>query len=406
MPDSASLPASDAVVKVCSAEPPESISRRRATIMLVLVTLLWGWSFPLVKNWLTMASQTQCPGGEIIAALTNMALRYPLALALLGVFQFRIYRMSSWRELSVGLFIGLVMSAGSALQVWGLAEATPALSAFLTSLASAWVPLLALGWFRQVIPRLTWLGLALGIGGAAVLARVDGPEGWTLGRGEGLTLAASVFFAVGILLLDRLGGPVPPGHLTVGYLAGTGLPAIIVLADLDRQHAEGASSGARSRAVDGIPHGAGLSLDGRVPAASLGGKGGVDLSFGTGVRGGILSFVWPRFNHVLAADRRRSHPGRQPAGGVAGMAGGTAARYARCCMRDEPGCCPPVFGLDRMRYVSYYRDSGTEARSHLELEGVPALCCELTQEKPDVIATASAGGAFCKSGSPAWQASA
>jgi drug/metabolite transporter (DMT)-like permease len=197
--------------------------------MLVLVTLLWGWSFPLVKNWLTMASQTQCPGGEVIAALTNMALRYPLALVLLAVFQFRLYRMPSRRELGIGLFIGLVMSAGSALQVWGLAEATPALSAFLTSLASAWVPLLALGWFKQVIPRLTWLGLALGIGGAAVLARVDGPEGWTLGRGEGLTLAASVLFAVGILLLDRLGRPVPAGHLTVGYLAGTGLPAIIVL---------------------------------------------------------------------------------------------------------------------------------------------------------------------------------
>jgi drug/metabolite transporter (DMT)-like permease len=53
-------------------------------------------------------------------------------------------------------------------------------------------------------------------------------ESWTFGLGAWLTLASAVIFAGVILLLDRWGRTVPPGHLTVGYLAGMGLPALLL----------------------------------------------------------------------------------------------------------------------------------------------------------------------------------
>jgi drug/metabolite transporter (DMT)-like permease len=43
-----------------------------------------------------------------------------------------------------------------------------------------------------------------------------------------MTLLASFIFAVLIVLLDRLGRQVRPGHLTVGFLTATGLPALVL----------------------------------------------------------------------------------------------------------------------------------------------------------------------------------
>jgi drug/metabolite transporter (DMT)-like permease len=110
---------------------------------------------------------------------------------------------------------------GFALQVQGLAHTSPALSGFITSLCSAWVPLLAFFVLRTPIAGITVLGLLLGVSGTAVLG-LDLSKGWALGVGEGMTLIASVFFAVQVLLLDRLGRQVRSTHLTMGFLGTTG----------------------------------------------------------------------------------------------------------------------------------------------------------------------------------------
>src|SRR5205807_7877263 len=100
---------------------------------------------------------------------------------------------------------------------------TPAMSSFFTSLASAWVPLLVLAGWRVRIPRLTLLGLGLGVAGVGVMV-----EGWTVQGGDALTLIASVIFAVQVLLLDRLGRAVEPMHLTAGFLGITGIAAFLL----------------------------------------------------------------------------------------------------------------------------------------------------------------------------------
>jgi len=187
----------------------------RASLMLVLVTVLWGLSFPWTKNWQLAASGG--PGSELLASLTLIGLRMLLAVALLVACQPGLVTRPTWSEHLGGGLLGSVFFAGFLLQTWGLAWTTPALSAFFTCLSSAWVPLLC--WLLgQRVGGLTLLGLSLALLGCAVLV-----DGWNLGLGEWLTLGASLLFAVQMLVLDRLGRRLDPAHFSGAFLAVTGV---------------------------------------------------------------------------------------------------------------------------------------------------------------------------------------
>jgi drug/metabolite transporter (DMT)-like permease len=196
--------------------------------VLVFVTLLWGVSFPLAKDWQDAAGG--CPGGPLLSSLTLIALRMLAALVLLVAVRPRLLRDASCRAHVTGVLIGSSFVVGFTLQLVGLAWTTPARSAFITSLGSAWTPLLAWACLRIPVSRPALVGLLLGILGSAVLAFKNGPDlgaEWAVGRGEVLTLFASIVFAVQILLLDRLGRRAEPAHLSVAFLATGGIVALL-----------------------------------------------------------------------------------------------------------------------------------------------------------------------------------
>lgn len=195
--------------------PPGHPAAGRASLMLVMVTLLWGMSFTWTKSWQVAAHGA--PGGELLWSLTLIALRMPLAVVVLGVWQPRILLSPTAREYRGGMLLGAVFFAGFALQTWGLAATTPALSAFCTSLCSAWVPVAGYLLFRERVAPLTLLGLGLALLGCAVLV-----DGWRLGRGEWLTVLGSFLFTAQVLVLDRLGRSMEPAHLSAGFLLATG----------------------------------------------------------------------------------------------------------------------------------------------------------------------------------------
>lgn len=193
---------------------------RRATLMLIGVTFFWAFSFPLVKTWQNAASQ--CPGGELVSSLTLLGLRMLIATIILLALQPRLLTAPTGQEHRFGAILGIITFVSLFLQFWGLARTSPALSAFLTSLGSAWVPIL--GWllFRVVVPRLTIMGLGIGVIGVAILTlQPDKP--WQLGMGESLTLLSSVLFAVQILLLERFGQRGNSAHFTTALFATTAI---------------------------------------------------------------------------------------------------------------------------------------------------------------------------------------
>ncbi len=197
-----------------------------ASWMLVAVTALWGFSFTWTKAWQDAAEKTlPCPGGELLSALTLIALRMPLALLMLGVARPSLVLNPTRKELSGGVVLGLVFLSGFILQTWALAGTTPALSGFFTSLCSVWVPFLALALGDRVrLP--TVVGLAVAAAGCAALVWTD-DKGWKFGWGEWLTAAASVIFAVQLMMLDRIGKGLEPAHLSAGFFAAIGGGAFV-----------------------------------------------------------------------------------------------------------------------------------------------------------------------------------
>jgi drug/metabolite transporter (DMT)-like permease len=210
-------------------ESPPRHSEALAAAMLGLACVCWALFFTLGKNWQIAARD--CPGGELVSSLSLIGIRPVLALLIFALVRPRLFVRASGRAVRIGLFLGLLNFAGTALQVWGLASTSPALSGFFTSLASLWVPLLAFAWFRLPVSGATWLGLLLGIAGLALLG-IDPDQPWRLGKGDGLTVLASVVFAVMIVLLDRLGRTVESSEMTLSFIAMTGLPALALAASL------------------------------------------------------------------------------------------------------------------------------------------------------------------------------
>jgi drug/metabolite transporter (DMT)-like permease len=192
--------------------------------MLVGVTLLWGLSFPLMKNW--QAAAEGCPGGVVLSSLTVIGVRMLLALAVLAVWQPRLFTAPTWREHVGGAALGTAFWAGFVLQVWGIASTTPALSAFFTSISSAWVPPLAWAFLGITVAPVTLLGLGVALAGMAVLG-LDLDKAYGLGPGEFLTLLASVLFAVQILLLDRLGKRLQSAHLSAGFFGAAAILSVV-----------------------------------------------------------------------------------------------------------------------------------------------------------------------------------
>jgi drug/metabolite transporter (DMT)-like permease len=193
--------------------------------MLVVACVCWAAFFSLCKNWQQAAHA--CPGGQLVASLTLLGVRTLVALAALAVWKPRQFLKPGRREIGVGLLLGTLNCLGNVLQVWGLASTSPALSGFFTSLASLWVPILALLWLRLPVARATWTGMFLGVLGLAILG-IDPGVSWGMGLGDGLTVLSSFAFAVFILSLDRLGRTVNSSHLALVLIAVTGLPTVFL----------------------------------------------------------------------------------------------------------------------------------------------------------------------------------
>ena len=121
---------------VCYSSP---VSRSlKAHILLVLVTLIWGSNFVVIKNALAD-----------ISPLFFNAVRMSLAAVVLAVVFYRELGRFTAAALRSGLLVGVFLFIGNELQTVGLKYTTPSKSAFLTGVSVVLVPvLLALFWKR------------------------------------------------------------------------------------------------------------------------------------------------------------------------------------------------------------------------------------------------------------------
>ena len=213
-----------------------------ADAALLVVTLIWGATFVMVKDavsafpvfsfmtlrftfaaiallpfilWQARRSQTQMP-----AVIENDTARRPLASAI-GV-------------LFPSLLIGSALFTGYAFQTAGLQLTTPAKAGFITGLSVVIVPIAAALLLRQSPSRNAWLGVGLATLGLALLSLT---ADLNIQPGDLLVLGCTFAYAAHILLLGHHAPRHNPVLLTLGQVIAVALLSLAAALIFDQQAA-------------------------------------------------------------------------------------------------------------------------------------------------------------------------
>ena len=170
--------------------------------MLLLCTVLWAVSFPVMKA-LALAQQQLLPqdGSWFFTAL-SVVYRFAFAGLLLLPFIARRLRTLRWREVEQGLVVGAFGGIGILFQMDGLTYTSASTSAFLTQGYCVFIPLWVALISRRWPSLKVFLSVAMVLAGVGVLAEINF-RSFHLGRGEIETLLASLMFTGQILNLER-----------------------------------------------------------------------------------------------------------------------------------------------------------------------------------------------------------
>ncbi len=168
----------------------------KAHLLLVLVTLIWGSTFVLIKAALQDASP-----------LLLNAVRMSLAALLLAVHYRRHLARLTRPALLSGLVVGVFLFLGYALQTTGLKLTTPSKSAFLTGTSTVLVPLLLVIFWRTRIHLWRAAGIFLALIGLFLMTVPAGRQGLTdfanVNLGDLLSIGCAFGFAFQIVFLGR-----------------------------------------------------------------------------------------------------------------------------------------------------------------------------------------------------------
>jgi drug/metabolite transporter (DMT)-like permease len=148
-----------------------------------------------------------------------------LALPVLGTPDRSVLRATRHRSLGV---VALAVVGGSVpfvLFFEGLSRANATQAAFIHKTLVVWVALLAVPLLRERLGPAHVLAIALVVGGQAWLA--GGPGTVVFGSGEAMILAATLLWAVEVILVKRLVAGVEPRMLAAGRMA---LGAVLLVA--------------------------------------------------------------------------------------------------------------------------------------------------------------------------------
>ncbi len=170
--------------------------------MLVLATVFWGLSFPVVKAIAMLQMKLLPEAGTWFSAIYTVAPRFALATLVLIALRPRDFWKVTRGELKQGVAIGLFAAAGMLLQNDALQFTEASTSAFLTQFYAILIPIYVAIRLRRHPGAVVWISCALVLAGVAILGRFDWHE-MKLGRGEWETLLSSLFFMGQILWLEK-----------------------------------------------------------------------------------------------------------------------------------------------------------------------------------------------------------
>ncbi len=164
--------------------------------VLVLVTLIWGTTFIVVKETL-----------EVLPVPLLLALRFSVAAA---CFAWVPFRRAALRP---ALILGLLAFAGFGTQTLGLSITSASKAAFITGLSVVLTPMVAAAWLRVGVPARAWAAAFVAVAGLALMTLRGGAEGaggiQGVNGGDLWVLGTALAYALYIVYLGRVADAAP-----------------------------------------------------------------------------------------------------------------------------------------------------------------------------------------------------
>lgn len=195
-------------------------SRQRqiwADSLLLLVTLIWGGTFIMVKD--AVASYPVFP---------FLTFRFGLATSILVLVGGRRLARLDWRQVGAGVLIGLFLFAGYAFQTVGLRHTTASNAGFITGLSVVLVPLFSAVLLRRAPAVKSLFGVSFALVGLGLLTLSQYRR---VARGDLLILLCALSFALHIVSVSAFAPHTDPLALTIIQTATvTAISAVVAFA--------------------------------------------------------------------------------------------------------------------------------------------------------------------------------
>lgn len=185
-----------------------------ADLALLLVTLVWGVTFIVVKEALAD-----------IGVYYFLAIRFIIAALFLALIGYRSLHCVEKGSLWAGVVIGVVLFGGYAFQTVGLKYTTASNAGFITGLSVVLVPIMAAALSRRMPPFSAVAGVVCATVGLGLLSLQDGLR---LCYGDALVLCCALCYAGHIILVGRYAPHHPSYILAVIQIAVVGLISMMV----------------------------------------------------------------------------------------------------------------------------------------------------------------------------------
>jgi len=214
---------------------------RRATGVLIFLCVVWGSSFFSMDLALQGLEREV---GKAAAPSVFLLLRFAVASLILPLAVPRSVKEMTPTVAFQSALLAAPFYAGFVLQVTGLCFTTPTVSAFITSMAVLFTPLVGRMFFGESLSISNLVGAGIAFAGMAVMTN---PAGGGFGTGEFLTLGAVAAFTLQIQLTNVITRKHSPEAITLGMflfalvasaatVAAMGVPFAKLLRGLQAPH--------------------------------------------------------------------------------------------------------------------------------------------------------------------------
>ncbi|MEH7523410.1 DMT family transporter [Bacillus sp. JJ1503] len=184
----------------------------KADFTMLVVTLFWGSSYLFMKM-----------GLESIQGFNLIALRFGIAFVLAGLVFYKRFMHIDFQTIKYGFLLGTILFSAISVVTIGVKSTSVSNAGFLFSLAVVFVPLLLAIFFRQKTEKRVVIGVVFAIAGIALLTLNDG---FSISSGDFLIILGALFYAIYIIVTDKLTKNVDSislGILQLGFTGAWGL---------------------------------------------------------------------------------------------------------------------------------------------------------------------------------------